>query len=127
LPLSPARPKAEVVEVSLARTMNIAIHAQGVAVDDQLRAYIEYRMFSAISRFGRRCLRVGVHLEESEATQAGTRYRCAVALQLNPLGRVRVRATADRLYAAVDESAERLSRRVERRLGAGSSTRGTRR
>jgi ribosomal subunit interface protein len=100
--------------------MNIAIDPQGVEVADQCRAYIEYRMFSAVSRFGRRCVRVSVRLEESDSTHVGTQYRCAVALDLSPAGRVRVRATADRLYAAVDRSAERLSRGVERRLGATS-------
>src|SRR5687768_11906767 len=98
------------------RPMNIAIHAQE-PVAPQVRAYIEYRMFSAIGRFGRKCGRLSVRLG---STPVGTQYCCAVALDLKPAGRIRVRATADHLYAAVDQSAERLSRGVERRLHAGT-------
>ena len=126
LPLDSARPQADAVTLSLAEDMNIVIQPRGIEVDDQVRAYVEYRMFSAVSRFGRQCVRLNVHLEESDATPVGTRYGCAVALQLSPPGRVRVRATADRLYAAVDESAERLSRGVQRRLGEASQDGGTR-
>ena len=107
--------------------MNIAVHAHGLKADAQVQAYVEYRIFSAISRFGRRCVRVSVRLEESESAQVGTQYRCAVTLEWTPAARVRVRATADRLYAAVDQSAERLSRGVERRLRAGSFEPGYRR
>ena len=97
--------------------MNIAVHAQGLRADGQVRAYVEYRMFSAISRFGQRCARLSVRLEACESTHAAIRYRCTVALDLTPAARVRVRATADRPYAAVDQAAERLSRRAERLLG----------
>jgi ribosomal subunit interface protein len=95
--------------------MNIAVHAESLQFGDQVRAYVEYRMFSAISRFGRGCMRVSVWLEEAESAHL-RQYRCAAILHLTPSGRVRVSATADRPYAAVDQSAERLSRAVERRL-----------
>ena len=96
--------------------MNIAIHAKE-PIAAQVRAYIEYRMFSAMSRFGRRIARLSVRLD---STHVGNRYSCAVALDLTPAGRVRVRATADHPYAAIDQSAERLSRGVERRLRGSS-------
>ena len=100
--------------------MDIAVHTHGLRIGARVRAYVEYRMFSAISRFGRRCVRLRVRLDESESERVGTQYRCSVTLDLTPAARVRVRATADRLYAAVDQSAERLSRAVEQRLAAGS-------
>jgi ribosome-associated translation inhibitor RaiA len=93
--------------------MTIAVQAQRLKRGAQVRVYVENRMFSAISRFAPRCARLGVHLEACESAQLGTRYRCTVALDLTPAARVRVRATADRLYSAVDQAAERLSRRVE--------------
>jgi ribosome-associated translation inhibitor RaiA len=96
--------------------MNIAIHADE-QIAPQVRAYIEYRMFSAIGRFGRKCVHLSVRLN---STEAGARHSCSLALDLKPAGHVRVRATADHLYAAVDQSAERLSRAAERRLQAGS-------
>ena len=93
--------------------MDIAIHAPE-PIAPQVRAYIEYRMFSAIGRFGRECVRLSVHLDAT-----GARHCCSLALDLEPAGRVRARATADHPYAAVDQSAQRLSRGVERRLQAG--------
>jgi ribosomal subunit interface protein len=107
--------------------MDIAVHAHGLKVGARVRAYVEYRMFSAISRFDRRCACLSVRLEESASARVGTRYRCSVALDLTPAARVRVRATADRLYAAIDQCAERLSRGVEQRLGAGAFEPGYRR
>jgi ribosomal subunit interface protein len=98
--------------------MNIAIYGQGFEVKTQARAYVEYRMFSALGRFGRRCMPLRIRLEASDA-QVGTRYRCAAALDLVPRARVRARATADRLYAAIDQSAPRLSLGMERRLQSG--------
>jgi ribosomal subunit interface protein len=95
--------------------MNIAIHSRE-EVPAQVRAYIEYRMFSAISRFGRQCVRLNVRLD---STRVGTQC-CAVVLDLEAAGQVRARATADHLFAAVDQCAERLARGVERRLSTGS-------
>ena len=96
--------------------MEIAIDAHE-PIAPQVRAYIEYRMFSAIGRFGRRCERLSVRLD---STDVGARHRCSLALDLKPAGKVRVRGSADHLYAAVDRAAQRLSSRVEHRLRAGS-------
>jgi ribosome-associated translation inhibitor RaiA len=96
--------------------MNIAIHAKE-PIAAQVKAYIEYRMFSAIGRFGRKCVHLSVRLD---STDVGARHSCALALDLKPAGHVRVRATADHLYAAVDQSAQRLSLGVERRLQPGN-------
>jgi ribosome-associated translation inhibitor RaiA len=94
------------------RLMKIAIHTHE-PITPQARGYIEYRMFSAIGRFGRKCVHLSVRLD---STEVGSRHCCALALDLKPAGHVRARATADHLYAAVDQSAQRLSRGVERLL-----------
>ena len=44
--------------------MKIAIHAVRLSLATQVRAYVEYRMFSATSRFGRSCERLRISLEE---------------------------------------------------------------
>ena len=74
-------------------------------------------MFSAIGRFGRKCVHLSVRLD---STDVRDRHSCVLALDLKPAGHIRVRATADHLYAAVDQSAQRLALGVERRLQAGS-------
>jgi ribosome-associated translation inhibitor RaiA len=73
-------------------------------------------MFSAVSRFGTRCSRLNVYIEEAGAERDGAQYGCAAVLDLLPAGQVRVRASAGHLYAAIDRAAECLSRDLERRL-----------
>lgn len=89
--------------------MQIAIHAVEFGLTTQVRAYVEYRMFSATSRFGRACERLSVTLDQRKAFEAGAQYRCSAVLDLIPAGQIRVSATSDRLYAAIDEAAERLA------------------
>lgn len=90
--------------------MQIAINGQRLSLTTQVRAYVEYRMFSATSRFGRACERLSVTLEQREAPRTGAQYRCSAVLDLMPVGQIRVSAASDRLYAAIDEAAERLAR-----------------
>lgn len=90
--------------------MQIAVDAENFILTTQVRAYVEYRMFSAISRFGAACARLGITLDEREVFRTGARYRCSAVLDLTPRGQIRISATSDRLYAAIDEAAERLAR-----------------
>jgi ribosome-associated translation inhibitor RaiA len=94
--------------------MNMSIHAHE-SIEPPVRAYIEYRMFSAIGHLGDAWEHLDVHLDSTDAGRRG----CTLALGLKAGGRVRARATADHLYAAVDRCARRLVRRMERRLTAG--------
>ena len=90
--------------------MQIAIQAVNLSMTMQVRAYVEYRMFSATSRFGPACQLLRITLDEREVIRTGARYRCSAVLDLTPAGQIRVSASSDRLYAAIDEAAERLSR-----------------
>jgi ribosomal subunit interface protein len=96
--------------------MQIAIHAVNLALTTQIRAYVEYRMFSATSRFGPAGPLLRIMLDEREVIRAGGRYRCSAVLDLTPVGQIRVSAASDRLYAAIDEAAERLSRAGDHHL-----------
>jgi ribosomal subunit interface protein len=97
--------------------MQINIQAVGLDVSDRLRAYVEYRMFAAASRFDGRYARLNVRLEPARLG-ARARYRCLATLDLGPARSVRVSASSDLLHAAVDRAAERLSRSAVRRLAA---------
>jgi ribosome-associated translation inhibitor RaiA len=98
--------------------MQIDIQTVGIDLADQCRAYVEYRMFSALSRFDADATQVNVRLEQT-GSRVGAKYLCvASVVDVRPEGRVRVSATAGRLHAAVDRAAERLSASVERRLAA---------
>jgi hypothetical protein len=97
--------------------MRIAVHSPKLDLARQGGAYAEYRMFSAVSRFGMDRARLRVHLFEDDGADPGARYQCAVVLECPRAGRIRVRATAEGIYRVVDAAAERLARCVERRLG----------
>lgn len=102
--------------------MQIEVHAADrIDLTDQCRAYVEYRMFSAASRFEGNGTRVSVRLEEA-ASAARARYRCVATLDLGTEGRVRVSASANRIHAAVDRAAERLAGGVERRIASASGS-----
>jgi ribosome-associated translation inhibitor RaiA len=97
--------------------MLIAIHAPNLGFSRQGHAYVEYRMFSAISRFGLDHARLSIHLDEDDRAHSAARYRCSVVIEWAPAGRLRVRTRAERLYRAVDVATERLADRLERCVG----------
>jgi ribosome-associated translation inhibitor RaiA len=103
------------------RVMQIAVHDADARNVTDLRAYAEYRMFAAVTRFSRSCARIDVRLSERQTAREP--YVCDVVLEMKPSGRVQVRATGERPYLAIDRAAERLSSGVERELGAGSRAR----
>ena len=96
--------------------MQIAIHAVNLSLTAQVRAYVEYRMFSATSRFGPASPLLRITLDEREVIRTEARYRCSAVLDLTPVGQIRVSAASDRLYAAIDEAAELLSRAGDHHL-----------
>lgn len=98
--------------------MQIAIQGVNLSLTPQVRGYVEDRMFSATRRFGTAGELLRITLDEREVIRAGARYRCSAVLHLTPVGQVRVSATSDRLYAAIDEAAERLSRGGQHHRGA---------
>jgi ribosome-associated translation inhibitor RaiA len=88
--------------------MQIEVQAgEGIDLTDQCRAYVEYRMFSAASRFDGEAVRVSVRLAES-GSRARASYRCVATADRSTKRPVRVSASATRLHAAVDRAAERL-------------------
>jgi ribosome-associated translation inhibitor RaiA len=86
----------------------------------QTRAYAEYRMFSAASGLDLREVHMDVLLDERKSPWTGAQYRCSVVLTLAPAGRIRVRATGDRVYMAIDRAAKSLSRSLEPHVAGGS-------
>lgn len=98
--------------------MQMIVRSASSTIVPEARAYAEYRMFAAVGKFGRPEDRLTVQLDCSD--EMDRQYRCAATLNLNRVGRIRAQASADRLFAAIDRTAERLADRVALRL----STRG---
>ncbi|MEO8358734.1 MAG: HPF/RaiA family ribosome-associated protein [Vicinamibacteria bacterium] len=91
--------------------MKIEIRPVKLDLTDTCRAYAEYRMFSAISRFDGNGVHLDVLLEDRGADEE-ERYRCIAGVDL-PAGRVWVTAAADQIYAVIDRAAEQLTKSVE--------------
>jgi ribosomal subunit interface protein len=98
--------------------LKIAFHRANRTLSPHVRAYAEYRVFSATGQFENACARSSVHLEERHESPKGRRYRCDVVVNLATAERLRVRATRDGLYGAIDSAAERLARRLRSLLRA---------
>jgi ribosome-associated translation inhibitor RaiA len=99
--------------------MDITTRVTGFDAAVQQRAYIEYRLFSAIRRFSRDCTRLAIRVEEGDSGPKRGRYRCSVVLDMMPGEQVRIRAMGSRLYGAIDRAADRLALAVERRVTKG--------
>ncbi len=82
---------------------------------DECRAYVEYRIFSAASRFEGIGARVQVLLQDADRS-ARAAVRCVATMTVEEGRRVRVSASASRVQAAVDRAAQRLSDRLERQF-----------
>jgi ribosomal subunit interface protein len=95
--------------------MQMTVRSESTTIVRQARAYAEYRMFAAVGRFGSPEDRLSVQLD-CASNVTGRRYRCEVTLNLNRVGRIRAQASADRLFEAIDRTAERLADRVALRL-----------
>jgi ribosomal subunit interface protein len=96
--------------------MQMIVRSDSTTIVRQARAYAEYRMFAAVGKFGSPGDRLSVQLDRLD--EVGRQYRCEVTLNLNRVGRIRAQASAERLFAAIDQTAERLADRVTLRLSA---------
>jgi hypothetical protein len=85
--------------------MHFDIDATGTALPIDARAYLEYRLFSALSRVGADVFAVRVRLRDR--TSAGGRpvIHCRVQVLLRPGGEAVGEASAHWLYGAIDRGA----------------------
>jgi ribosomal subunit interface protein len=88
--------------------MRIAITGRDISLDDQIRAYSEYRVFSVLAPYMRHIQHVEVVLEGCSTDPNGSAATCTVMVTLAQGGRERVRARASRAYAAIDCAGSRL-------------------
>ena len=85
--------------------MHFDIDAAGLAFPIEARAYLEYRLFSVLSRFGADVFAVRVKLRDGSSGGEACAIDCRVHVLLRPDGEAVVDTRADRLYGAIDQSA----------------------
>jgi hypothetical protein len=98
--------------------MHFDIDAAGAALPIEARAYLEYRLFSELSRFGANVFAVRVRLRDRAATGERPRISCRVHVLLRPEGEAVVETSANRLYAAIDQGAEAAGAAVVECVGS---------
>jgi hypothetical protein len=96
--------------------MHFDIDAAGTAFPIEARAYLEYRFFSVLSRFGADVFAVRVRLRDRSSQGETSRINCRVHVLLRPTGEAVVDARADRLYQAIDHGADAAGAAVDQLL-----------
>jgi ribosome-associated translation inhibitor RaiA len=95
--------------------MQIVVTSQVAALEDQTRAYAEYKVFSSLAPRARAIDRVEVLLAEQSSGQNGSETECAVTVHLAGGGSVHAKARASGAYAAIDRAALRIETDMNRR------------
>jgi ribosome-associated translation inhibitor RaiA len=93
--------------------MHFDIQAIDIELPIEARAYLEFRFFSALSRFGSRVFAVRVHVRGAPATRTAAGIHCRVDVILQPEGDVVIEARASRLYAVIDQVADSIASAVD--------------
>src|SRR5688572_2471249 len=96
--------------------MRIAIIGKDTSLDDQTRAYTEYKVFSSLAPYARHIDYVVVILAENSTDLNRGETACTLMVALAPSGCERVRAYASRAYSAIDSAAARIERVMKSRL-----------
>jgi ribosome-associated translation inhibitor RaiA len=93
--------------------MHFDIDAAGTAFPIEARAYLEYRLFSVLSRYDADVFAVRVRLRVRRAHGAPSIVDCRIHVLLRPVGEAVVETQADRLYRAIDQGAEAAGAAVD--------------
>ena len=97
--------------------MHFDIDARGTAFPIDARAYLEYRLFSRLSRFGADVFAVRVRLRDGASQGGQPVIDCRLHVLLRPAGEAIVEATADWLYGAIDRGADAAEAAVDQVVG----------
>ncbi|HEY8548926.1 MAG TPA: HPF/RaiA family ribosome-associated protein [Vicinamibacterales bacterium] len=92
--------------------MHFDIDARGAELPLEARAYLEYRLFSALGRFGPAVFAVRVQLRSVAAPEQPC-ITCQVQVLLRSGEEPAIEASGSYLYAAIDRAAELAEAAVE--------------
>ena len=93
--------------------MHFDIDATGTELPIEARAYLEYRFFSSLSRFGADIFAVRVRLRDGTSDGEQSIINCRVHVLLRPAGEAVVETSADWLYGAIDQGADAAGAAIE--------------
>ena len=96
--------------------MHLQIRTKNFQLHDTLRATMERRIRTALSRFGRRISLVTVGLADLNGPRRGTDKQCRLVVRLIPAGKVTIEERHADAAAAVALAADRAGWNVSREL-----------
>lgn len=90
--------------------MRIFVSSAGASLEPQIRAYAEFRIFSALARYD------GVsNARVTLSDEAGGGMRCAVTVDLDTSASIRALARGAHAAGTIDRAAERVAHLMRRR------------
>lgn len=92
--------------------MRIPLTGKDVIITDQLRTYVEYRLFTSVTPYQALIRAISVTLGQNRGN--GGRFLCVVAVDLGPGEQIKIRASGAHPNAAIDRAAQRTSSRLNR-------------
>lgn len=98
--------------------MDMRITIRELPGKDELRAYAQERLDSALSRFEERIRKVAVWLEDvSGGDRSGADKLARIQLALKPNGEVIIEEVGDKIHAAFSLALDRLKAAMGRQVG----------
>jgi ribosome-associated translation inhibitor RaiA len=95
--------------------MRIEVIGDHESTSAQVRAYAEFRVFTALARHSQSVRSASVVLQRVACERAGDGVVCAVTIALDPSGSVRIRVCGHYPYGAINRAAERVDSLMRRR------------
>lgn len=95
--------------------MQIVVTSHVAVLEDQSRAYAEYKVFSSLAPRAREIDRVEVVLAVQSSGPNGADIECAVTVHLADGGAEHVNVRTSGAYAAIDRAALRIEAAMNRR------------
>jgi ribosome-associated translation inhibitor RaiA len=98
--------------------MRIPVTGEDVVITNQLRTYVEYRLFTSVVRYQALISAINVTLGPNRGNGGG--IVCVVDVGLRQGGQIKIRASGAYPHVAIDRAADRtfvvLSRRTSQRV-----------
>ena len=97
--------------------MELEVRGRNLSLSEPIEALVERRFAFALGRFSNEIRRVDVKLADINGPRGGVDKLCKVEVTLAHGGRVRAQSTELLARDAIDRAAERVGRRLSRKLG----------
>lgn len=96
--------------------MRVLIHSRTVPMDEELRAYIERRLYLTLGRFAPLIRRVRLHLSDVRGGPGHSDRYCRAIVRLRPSGKIVIGDSDRNAHVAVARVADRLARVMSREM-----------